>query len=76
MGNALKNRTGLPVRSSCSFHFSAIVFILSFSMVRYYTINLRSCVACRDPFGISRLLGLERLGGTPRPTIGSEVLAA
>ena len=30
MGNALKNRTGLPVRSSCSFHFSAIVFILSF----------------------------------------------
>ena len=26
------------------------------------------CVACRDPFGISRLLGLDRLGGTPRPT--------
>ena len=31
-----------------------------FSMVRYYTINLRSCVACRDPFWISRLVGLER----------------
>ena len=23
---------------------------------------------CQDPFGIPRLLGLERLGGTPRPT--------
>ena len=27
------------------------------------------CVACRDPFGISRLLGLERSRGTRDPTI-------
>ena len=75
MGNALKNRTGLPVRSSCSFHFSAIVFILSFSMVCHYTINLRSCVACRNPFGISRLLGLERSRRSATLPLCSEVLA-